>query len=174
MQKQGTHGTCISCAESIEHSGFKMSTGRGGIGVYFWRDSKLAADLARGWYEFYFSKGKYREFKNSKCAILYVTLNAAEDEILDLEDPEIKDQLYELMEKLDILPHPKDEEIATAHDLFVRELEKTINKNIKILELRVGLPKDYFTFYELKALGAPICYIARDSAIIAIDSVEKS
>lgn len=176
IEKKGTHGTSLPIAEKIQEEGFKLSSGRGGKGVYFWRKSKYSKELAIGWYQFRCSCEKY-ETDNNTGAVIYVKMITAEDEVLNLENADIKDKITQILDELDLLPHPTDDEIAAVHDLFVEEIEKSLGKKIKILELRVGVPtsagKFFYHFYDMRALGAPICYISRDPDIIDIEKVEE-
>lgn len=101
----GTHGTCISAAESIVASGFKVPTevGRAGKGVYFWAHGKQHTDVAKklaiGWHECARRAGTYNKYLNQDCAVLWAEIPVHRDAFLDFNAPELEDALSFLVAK---------------------------------------------------------------------------
>ncbi len=160
---EGCHGTSAFRAHQIEKNGFKVSRGRGGTGIYFWRKSGYYRELAIAWFKQLEAQGTFRREPKVACAVIYVQIEVSNDQLLDLEDPDVKDQI-ETLSKQRHVDTSKDGEIAALYDLFVSELEKELGNSILVTIIRVAPPKNYFG-YPIKMLGAPICFIARDAHV---------
>lgn len=168
----GIHGTCQSIAQKIQSSNFKISTGRGGSGVYFWRKGRFSSRLSFGWYQQLKDRGKFSGEQDDSYAGIEVELIVNAGEYLDLEDPEVKEELASLIELKGIDSKSDKRMIANLYDAFVKMVEKNAGVSMKLLTLRVAPPQN-FPEYPISALGAPISYIARDSSIINITNVES-
>ncbi len=168
----GIHGTCQSIAHKIQSSNFKVSTGRGGSGVYFWRKGKFSGLLSFGWYQQLKDSGKFSGEPDDSYAGIEVELIVNDGEYLDLEDPDIKEELASLVVSKGIDSKADRRKIANLYDAFVKTVEKNAGVSMKLLILRVAPPQNC-PEYPIVALGAPISYIARDSTIINIINVES-
>lgn len=169
---QGTHGTSASRAKSIETHGFKKGKGRLGKGVYFWSFSPYAEYLAKSWWEFFSSQGRYNADGNKKCAIIWAQFRIKEDEFLDLDDKEIKNSLAELCRKEKIGCSIENRELAATIVCFVSKIEEKLGQKFKILESTISTPpKDFVKEYPLSVLGAPSCYVIFDPACIFLTKV---
>ncbi len=176
IQKKGTHGTCASYVEEIKEHGFKFSAGRGGTGAYFWRESKHSIKLAKAWYLFQMDRHNYDKVEDNNGAIIIVTITVDNEEFIDIEDTSVKDEFAELLESMGKLNNASDEDICGAWDMYITNIEQETGVKMKLLELRVGVPstaKRFFSFYSMKALGAPVCFIARDFECIKIENIEE-
>lgn len=160
---EGSHGTSSYRAEQIREEGFKLSTGRGGRGAYFWRRSEYCRDLAIAWFKQRVSEGTFSREPDVRCAVIYVQMEIPEDQVLDLEDPDVKDEIASLSTLRRINPN-NDKDIAALYDLYVSEIEKELGKPIFVTIIRVAVPKNYLG-YPMKMVGAPLCFIARDPSV---------
>ncbi|TGL23147.1 hypothetical protein EHQ46_05785 [Leptospira yanagawae] len=168
----GIHGTCQSIAHRIQSSNFNISTGRGGSGVYFWRKGNFSSLLSFGWYQQSKYNGKFSGESDDSYAGIEVELTINKGEYLDLEDPDIKEELASLVVTKGIDSKADKRKIANLYDAFVKMVEKNAGVSMKLLILRVAPPQNC-PEYPIAALGAPISYIARDSSIIKIINVES-
>jgi hypothetical protein len=96
MTYTGTHGTSVHRASIIERDGFTGRAGRGGTGVYLWRQSEYAFELAAAWYRFRNAKDEYHDEPEQGGVVLIADVLASEDEHMDLEAAEVKDRVAEL------------------------------------------------------------------------------
>jgi len=89
---KGVHGTTRAAAlKIVQQPTFQISaTGRIGAGVYCWRESIYAKDLANCWYEYRVRKGDYQA---AEGVILRAEIRLDENDFLDLEHPSYKDAL---------------------------------------------------------------------------------
>lgn len=160
---EGSHGTSAYRAEQIRKEGFKLSTGRGGSGAYFWRRSNYYRDLAIAWFKQLQTERTFSGEPDVRCAIVYVQIEVPDDQILDLEDAGVKDEIASLAHLRRINVN-NDKQIAALYDLYVSQVEKELKKAILVTIIRVAVPKN-FAEYPIKMLGAPLCFIARDSKL---------
>ena len=167
---EGTHGTSSHRAAQITREGFNLSTGRGGRGAYFWRRSGYYRELAIAWFKQLESEGAFSGESDQRCAVIYVAMEVADDQVLDLEDPDVKDEIASLSTQKRVNVN-RDKDIAALYDLYVNEVEKELGKAVLVTIIRVAAPKN-FTEYPIKMLGAPICFIARDSNVPKITRTE--
>lgn len=164
----GLHATSKSRADKIKEAGFNVSMGRAGIGVYFWRgNSDLTRELARAWHLQQCVKGTYKSDSNSELSIFQANLTLNDEDFLDLEDPEIKDEIQALGIERGIDKVSKDTDIAGFVSMFVEEFEKITRSEVKVFQIRVGTPDTrYLNKYSIVAYGAPICYVVRDKTTL--------
>lgn len=99
-------------------------------------------------------------------------MEADEDEIIDIEDIQIKNYIFYLSEKLSI-DKDNDTEISRVYDLLFDVWEKMKNKIIKMYKVRLAPPPNAESFkYPMKLIGAPLCYVVRKTEIITVISVQ--
>ena len=168
---EGSHGTSSHRADQIKKEGFRVSTGRGGTGVYFWRKSAYYRELAIAWFKQEELEGRFSREPKSACAVIYVEMVVSPDQYLDLEDPDIKDKIDALSKQKNMNVN-NSREIASLYDLFVGELEKELGAAIVVTIIRVAPPKN-FVEYPIRMLGAPLCFITRDPSVPRISRIEK-
>lgn len=173
MIYKGIHGTCRSISKSIENMGFTISRGRGGNGVYFWRDNQYSMMLAKCWYQQRLKEGRYLGESDMTYAGIRVQIDIPEDRFVDLELPEIKDRIGEITISKGIDSSVGSKEIAALIDYFISKVEEKIGNSILMIMLRVAPPKDC-NKYPFQVLGAPLSYVVRDSAVITILNIESN
>lgn len=173
MQGKGKHGTSVTRAKKIvaDQKFLPSPDGRVGSGIYFWRDNALADDLARCWHQDQVGKGAFAGEEEPYLAIISATLECAESECLDLEDPIFKDKLAEIVagrkKKGERLTQADQTKLITV---LVKAIDNQTGTAAKILIVRLAPPQSYIS-YEIALLGAPLCYVARSSDCIKIDKV---
>ena len=143
---RGTHGTCVSRAESITVHGFGTGRGLRGSGVYFWSYTIESLEdyvraLAIAWWRFAKdSKQHYKNEYNQSCSILYVSFNLDQNDILDLENQLLRDKFIEysqkILPKLDKHSDSNEEKIRTIYDMFVKDIENWQKKHTKLYMLK--------------------------------------
>lgn len=165
--ESGSHGTCLSFAESIRDNGFRPGrSGIRGAGVYLWAESAEYLALARGWYGFRRDKGDYKRASDKECAVVIAKIVANEDEFFDLEDREVVNHISELSKRKGI-DTKNSNDIRKVYEIYIRAVETKAKKEFKVLEGRVGPPPAaYCPEYPVMLLGAPFSYIIRDTAVI--------
>ncbi len=162
MELTGTHGTSVALKAEIASRGFVPTRhGRGGPGVYVWRSGRLAEQLARKWYEQRLAEGAYGTGPGSKGIIVHVHIRLDDDEYLNLESPDVKDEIVgiALQQGLDTRDSSK---LSALYDAYVKSLEKATEKFIVVLELRVAWPKSWRD-YPVEVAGAPVTYVIRSA-----------
>jgi hypothetical protein len=165
---EGSHGTSKSRAEKINKQGFILGTGRAGSGIYFWHKSHHYIPLAKGWYSQCCDKHLYDTDENKGCVVIVVELQAPEDAILDMENPEMKDRIAALAEarKIDAT---KFRRISALYDFFIKRMEVELKSTFAILLIRVAPPdRAYYPEYPISIIGAPLCCVARNNGCITI------
>lgn len=167
MEFEGSHGTARSFADLIRRSNrFTGSTGLRGAGAYFWRKKNLWLKLAKSWHAFYLAKGKYADAYDKSCVILTVTLACPDENYLNLEDPDIKEAFEPLIAQL-VGQDTTNHALAKAYNTVFDRHETQGRPRIKLVRTSVTPPPlEYCTYYNLKALGAVSCLIARDDDIV--------
>jgi hypothetical protein len=169
---EGTHGTTVSRADAIRKSGFERSKGRFGKGVYFWSHSPYAEYLARAWWRFEYERNHYSSDKHQGCAILWAEFKIEENDLIDLDNKEIKTHLAMLCKNKGIGYNAKGEEVAAIIMLFVSQIENQLGHRFKIMETTTTpAPKKFVEKYPISALGAPSCYVVLDTGCIVIKDV---
>lgn len=170
MVLTGTHGTCVSCADSIKASGFKTPTeaGKAGKGIYFWAHGKhtdIARKLAVGWHEGARRTGAYNDYPNKDCAILWAEIPVHKDAYLDFNAPEVEDTLNQLVAMARAGKQPNEpidhELIHKVHEYVIESAEKTQGCPIDVIRARVPPPKK-MDFIEKTFIGHPNCYVVRN------------
>ena len=162
MTLRGSHGTCVSKADRAIRNGFHGRRGRGGTGVYLWKDSKLSLELAKRWYYLRKGEGAYDSEDNQSGIILLLSISVHEREHVDFEDTQWKDELFEVAQAQGF---PTDKagysHYGALYDFYLSELEKEVGYTIAVVELRVAWPKDTYPEYPVGLMGAPVSYIVR-------------
>lgn len=160
---KGTHGTSFENASSIKAKGFIVGNGRAGRGVYFWAESAYSYHLARAWFLQGQCEGKYGATK--KGAVIYVAIKTAENEMLNLEDPDIANRISIIINSKGI-SYWTEGKLASLWDGFIKLMETNTKCNFKVLVTRLAPPREQYYKYPLKLLGAPFCYIVRNTSCI--------
>ena len=172
FKTKGSHGTTTSRADSIRRFGWLWGKGRGGAGIYFWKECKYYIILAVGWYKQCLAEGRYAKDSDSRCSIIIAELCAQDTETLDLDNRTLKERIHELAKKQGVDTF-NTIEISGIYDLFVSELEKEMKVKYKIMTIEVASPKrQYCPEYSTLTLGFPICCIARDAKCININEIK--
>lgn len=169
MELIGLHGTSRSRADNILKSNFKPYPGRAGKGIYFWRENAFSKIIAKSWFNFSLKKNNYDLDADKNFAYFKVKISVNEENFLDLELPELKDQLAVIAEKRNIDRKTREDVISALFDYFIDTLEKELKTSFKVWQARVNAPYDCVE-YPLSLLGNPICYVVIDSACISICS----
>ena len=166
----GSHGTSLTLYNKIKKTGFRLSSdrvGRAGKGIYFWAEGPLYLRLAKEWFIDRKKKGIYEE-SNPECAIVIATLKVQSTEYIDFEDVTLKGEIYALgIEKGLNLDNALA--IAKLYNLFINKLEERLKTTIKIFTIRAAPPEG--SSYPIKAIGAPLCCVARTLNSITINRV---
>jgi hypothetical protein len=179
---KGTHGTCSSNADSIRANGFTCSkVALRGEGVYFWgyMSDELeiyARDLAIAWWRFAKKRGDYANMANQNCSVIFVHLNVEDQDILDFEDPQIREKFIIFYQKVFEKFEGKSEieKISDTYNRFVNKLEKSIGKTFSMLHVKVQAPKRYEKMLPIDITGQPSCYVVRDLECIEINKFEEN
>lgn len=171
MMLAGTHGTCVSCADSIKASGFNAPTeaGKAGKGVYFWAHGKLHTETARklavGWHACASRLGAYSAYPNKDCAVLWAEIPVHRDAYLDFNDSDVEDLLNHLVaiardgKKQN---EPIDHElIHKVHEYVIETAEQQQGCAIDVIRAKVPPPKK-MDFIEKVYIGHPSCYVVRN------------
>ena len=170
---EGVHGTTRSRSKLINKVGFKLGSGRTGLGVYFWRKGHYARTLSVAWWKFYKETGRYLQDDNQSCAVISVTISVQPDQYLNTDDFDFKEILISIALKKGL--NTAKDDIAALYDYFITLIEKKLKVKYKVLEVRVTTPpKDkYCRSYPLEIIGVPHCYIVRHTGCIEIDEIEE-
>jgi hypothetical protein len=171
LQLEGIHGTTVSRTKKIGKTGFLSAKGRAGSGIYFWRVGTYSRDLAVGWWRFQSEKGCYGGDNDTRCAMICVLLLVEDNEYLDLENPELKEQLAELTRQKK--PQSGTASRAALYDLFIRMLEQKLKLKFRVIGVRVTPPPSRHCSYPEAILGWPFCFMVRDGACITIQRIEE-
>lgn len=163
---KGTHGTSAENAKAIRVSGFKAGSGRNGSGVYFWAESAYSFNLAKAWFLQCHKEGKYGV--ESVGAVIYVTIRVAENEILNLEEPDIANRISIIINSKGI-SYWTEKKLAGLWDGFIKEMEAKIKCSFGVLVTRLAPPDDRYFKYPIWLLGAPFCYVVRNRSCIKRD-----
>ncbi|WP_415713293.1 hypothetical protein [Maridesulfovibrio sp.] len=161
---EGFHGTAQSFAVVILEKGFIVSsTGRRGRGVYLWKQSPYAKDLAVAYYKSSLARGSYSSLANKDCAVLKSKLTISPEEKIDLDSDELKDAIIRLATQNDYDLTDEDK-ISRLYDFFVEQLEQTWACKYKIALASVDVPRQKFLGYKFptSAIGQPRCIVVRD------------
>lgn len=162
----GIHATSKSRAKLIRSDGFLPGSGRVGTGVYFWRNSHYAMELARAWYVF--RQETFSKDSEPGLSILSCQLDAKEEEVLDLESVEMKDFIAETIARIGGIPaKPAEDEICGLFDLIISDFASHHTYSVVMLIARVSAPPK--SDYPTAVMGAPISYIVLVSDRIKIE-----
>ncbi len=172
---RGSHGTTASRASKILQGEWKVGErgGRGGKGIYFWKECLHYIILAKGWYKQSLEEGRYYSDSNKECRVILSELEADEDQVLDLDDRDIRKKIYQLA-MTQQLPFTTTRELSLVYDLFVEKLESKTGINFKLLIMEVPSPKEeYCPEYPRRILGLPLCCLVRDASCIQNSRVQR-
>lgn len=184
---KGTHGTCRSCAESIQNNGFNIGKGLRGSGAYFWPyNPELASladiseNLAISWWLFEHQKGSYSSFKDKLCAVIDTRFNLNPEDIFEFEI--YRDQFIEFCHKVmgrleensDNQPINK-ECLSGLYDTFISLVEKKNTHPYKAIKVRVQAPKKFSARCKINSdiLGQPECMVIKDANVISIEQIKN-
>jgi hypothetical protein len=178
---KGTHGTCSSNADSIRASGFRYSNvGLRGGGIYFWGYllDELETDakaLAIAWWRFAKKRGDYAKAASSRCSVIFADLKVENQDILDFEDQQVREQFIVYSQKVyeRIQGVNPNEKISTIYDMFISEVEESIGKTFKMIQVKVQAPKTYKKVLPIDLTGQPSCYVIRNLDCIEITRFEE-
>lgn len=182
----GSHGTCMSRAQSIQANGVQKHPGRMGVGIYFWtaldeKQLELADRLSKAWAERARGQNQYKREKDSSIAAVQIRVTAEEDEILYLDDPELHLGLRAILidfalAKLgladisDIEPHHYrdiEHELYGLIEGYIGMLEEELGNPIKLVfksQIPPPGPSSRNRIYEI--LGNASCFSVRDVSCI--------
>jgi hypothetical protein len=168
MEYHGSHGTCLSHGNSIVNTqSLRSSAGIRGSGGYLWRKSKYYTNLAKSWYQQQNDKGWYSREKEQECAIVLADLACEADEILDLSDPDLKEKITDIVDRLVGPGNSNVKSIAKGYDQAIQAHENESQKKIKLLVVDCQGPRqEYCGYYNWTSLGPPPGLIIRDNSII--------
>lgn len=170
---KGIHGTTRSAAQKIvQQQTFQATpTGRVGSGVYFWRDSLYAKELASCWYEYRVRKGDYQAHEG---VLLAADIYVNENEFLDLEHPSYKDalSLFAKTRPSEISPADDAGELGVLYNLFIGELEVAAQQTYKVCQVRIPSPPKCLN-YPTFLLWNPLAYVVRDPTCIHSVNLEE-
>jgi hypothetical protein len=164
----GSHGTCMSRAESIVADGFKPGAkGRRGDGVYLWHAESIgcnyARQLAHHWFLASTKRNLYSSDGDPSEAILWGEVSAPDDEVLNLERPEFRDTLRQALTKHWATinskdPSEKEKLVCSIHQMIIQQIEAA--KPVGVVLATVQAPKmpDELASY----VGQPFAMIIRN------------
>lgn len=171
----GCHGTCMSRALSISTHGFTLSqSGRRGPGAYFWYAEtdrcRYAFLLAKSWFNVAVKRSEYREEADQSGAVVWGTINAPENEVLNLESPVFRHTLRQaLSANWATISNNDDKEalVSSVHEMLIRRTET--KHPVSVVLATVQQPKR--TSDELAVvIGEPFAIIIRKLSCLTIDS----
>jgi hypothetical protein len=172
IELEGIHGTSSSKADQIRKSKFKIRTGRGGKGAYFWRHNKYSGILAYCWFLQAKYNGRYSGDRDKTFAEIKVKIKVPTNSFLDLEDPDIRENLADFAVSKGIDTDNDRKRMAELIEAFVTETERVLSSDIKVLQLRLPIPHDCRD-YPSAMMGFPISYIVRNESIITIIEIKE-
>jgi hypothetical protein len=165
---KGTHGTCKSRAIVISEKGFEIfnSNPRRGNGVYFWRDNSYAVEFAKAWYKQELKNRKYDFELLKTCSIIKADIKVEDDEIVNVDDPIIKDLILKIVHEKHI---DNAKGVCSVYDNYIKSVERRLNKSIKLVLAQVRVPESDFprTFIE-----TAYCYVVRSIDCIHITAID--
>ncbi len=164
---KGSHGTTATRAISIQKYGWRTGTGRAGTGIYFWKECDHFIELAVGWYKRELAEKKYKNDNQQECKVIVADFEANDDEVLDLDNRELKNKVYKLAKEKK-MSYSNNREIAKVYNLFITELEGEMKTNFKVITMEVSPPGSEYCDYPSPLLGPPICYSVRHAGCINI------
>lgn len=169
LELYGTHGTHEEAARSIINTGFRHGAGRGGSGVYFWHKNAFSTLLAEGWYNFSSKNNPdYKISEDSPFTCIEVKINVDNRNFLDLEHKVVKDRIAEIVLEKGYTRKIEEEEISAIYDRFVSRLEKELETNFYVRQLRVNPPITLRKSYPQKIIGNPLCYVVNNNSLISL------
>lgn len=158
----GTHGTSLQRAVSIQANGFRASeVGRAGRGVYFWdyrKDSVFAVKLAEGWFDFMKRTNCFKDEKNPQGAVIFGVVEADSEDVLDCAD---QDVLEEIALSLQHLKQVTDADIHAAYEMVVANVEKILGRPMMVVKAAVAPPAK-IDFPLKNVLGNPAIFVVRE------------
>lgn len=166
---KGTHGTCKSRAIVISEKGFEIfnSYPIRGNGVYFWRDNAYGVELALSWYKKQFMNGEYSREKIQTCSVIKANIKAEKDQIINLEDPDIKDIILKTIKDKGIR---SKRDICAVFDRYIETVERVIRKKIQLILTQVQSPES--DVYPRKYINTAYCYVVCQIDCIHITAID--
>jgi hypothetical protein len=163
----GSHGTTATRAEGIKKCNFTSRGGRGGDGVYFWRENDYSSVLAKGWYEYLLNDQQYVNDLNKSFEEIKVMITVEEDNYIDLETDEMKDELAKMAKNKNLVKKLNEDEICAFFNYIIERLEKKCSTKFLVWKLRLNPPRNCVE-YPFYVLGNPLCYVVNDNCLITI------
>ena len=163
---RGTHGTTRTRAENISKEGFTAKVGERGTGAYFWRENVYAVPLAVGWYQNQLNRGEYGTDRDKRCSVVKASINVASDTLIDLEDPDIKDDFLRYFLEKGV---EDSRNAGKIYDMFLEMLEEESGKKLALVITQVFTNK--WQKYPNQTAGMAYCYLVRDLRCITVDDV---
>lgn len=172
----GCHGTCRSRADSITSKGFTLSqSGRRGPGAYFWyaetERCRYAFSLAEAWYKAASNRNVYKDESDKQGAVIWGTLSAPEDEVLNLESPTFRHTLRQVLTKhwstIEAQGQEKEAIVSSVHEMLIRKTEEKhpVSLVLATVQQPPKLSDEYAPF-----VGQPFAIIVRKLSCLTLDS----
>lgn len=149
----GTHGTCVSRAESILEEGFdRLGIGRHGTGVYFWfgkvKHSDKAKLLGKCYADEARKRGEYVDEKDKATSVIECEIQTASECFVDLTDEDTHDLFQEYARANEkILRSSKygdfKQRAAKIADGFIKDLETETGHKVEVVKTRTVAPHSY-------------------------------
>lgn len=142
MVLSGTHGTCLSCAkEIIKSQQFHASKdGHVGSGAYFWayeNNARYAVELAECWWAFLCGKGKYKDYEETKCAVLDAQIAGCEkDDFLDATGIWFRESLDQVMR----IRSKSEDDLPAITEMLIQELQKEAETEFLVIKIDIKTP----------------------------------
>lgn len=172
----GCHGTCMSRATSITSKGFTLSeSGRRGPGAYFWHAEtdrcRYAYSLAEAWFKTALKRSAYRGELDVSGAVIWGTLSAPENEVLNLESPRFRHILRQLLMKhwatIDACnPAEKEALVSSVHEMLIRRTESKHPVSLVLSTVQPPSVSDVYAPF----VGQPFAIIVRKLSCLTLDS----
>ena len=169
---KGTHGTSSFRAKAIQASKFIPTTGRAGLGVYFWKKTAFAERFAKDWHRDRLSEGLYGGEADQLCAVILADIVTNTDQYFDLEDPAFKEKLMTLIVEREAKGTKMDTAACVKlRTALLRRFEDHLGCKATVLQVALPPPKASGSWYLINPLGAPLCYLVIDPDCIKIETV---
>lgn len=176
----GSHATCMSRAESIVANGFKTGTkGRRGVGAYLWYADTIGCDYARQLaHHWFLASEKRNEFKDdsdANGAILWGSVDAPDEEVLNLERPEFRSILRKALTEhwatiSSKQPKEKEALVCSVHQMLINKASAQQPVGVVIATVQPPKMSDEYAGY----VGQPFAIIIRNlSYLNLISDIER-
>lgn len=179
----GSHGTCVSRAQTIVTHGFLTKPGRIGDGAYFWTATEedhlpLSTLLAERWAERARDKWRlYQDEPDQQVAVVQVVVEVEDDEILYLDEPghhldlrmllsEFATEYFSLTSIFDLTNQQFEKIERILYGIvegYIKEIEERLEKSIKLIfKCQLSPKRDVIS----QIVGQASCFSVRDTSCI--------